>query len=80
MSCDSHLTLVIPYRMDKMMESVGLYSSVHVGKIPVSVAEPIKVGQAKSVKVITRVFSQESVLYSLCLCTWIVFKKCSCTS
>ena len=43
MSCDSHLTLVIPYRMDKMMESVGLYSSVHVGKIPVSVAEAIKV-------------------------------------
>ena len=44
MSCDSHLTLVIPYRiLFKMMESVGLYSSVHVGKIPVSVAEPIKV-------------------------------------
>ena len=43
MSCDTHLTLVIPYRMDKMMESVGLYSSVHVGKIPVFVAEPIKV-------------------------------------
>ena len=42
MSCDSHLTLVIPYRMD-MMELVGLYSSVHVGKIPVSVTEPIKV-------------------------------------
>ena len=53
MSCDTHLTLVTPYRMDKMMELVGLYSSVHVGKILVSVAEPIKVGQAKSVKVIT---------------------------
>lgn len=36
---------------DKLLELVGLYSSFHVGKIQVSVAEPLRIGQAKSVKV-----------------------------
>lgn len=37
---------------DQLLELVGLYSSFHVGKIQVSVAEPIKIGQAKRVQVI----------------------------
>ena len=34
-----------------MLELVGLLSTFHVGKIQVSVAEPIHLGQAKNVKV-----------------------------
>ncbi|XP_003382870.1 PREDICTED: diacylglycerol kinase epsilon-like [Amphimedon queenslandica] len=39
---------------DKMVELVGLYSSFHIGKIQMSVAEPLKIGQAKSVKVVLK--------------------------
>ena len=37
---------------DKVLEIVGLYSSFHMGKIQAAVAEPLQIGQAKSVKVL----------------------------
>ena len=41
-----------PARMDdQLLEVVGLYSSLHVGRIQVSIADPIRLGQAKQVKV-----------------------------
>lgn len=41
-----------PARMDdQLVEVVGLYSSLHVGRIQVSMADPIRLGQAKHVKV-----------------------------
>ena len=41
-----------PSRMDdKLLEVVGLYSSLHVGKIQVSLAEPLRLGQASEIKV-----------------------------
>ena len=36
---------------DQLLEVVGLYSSLHVGKIQVSLGEPLRMGQAKQVKV-----------------------------
>ena len=36
---------------DQLLEVVGLYSSLHVGKIQVSLAEPLRMGQAKEIKV-----------------------------
>lgn len=36
---------------DELLEVVGLYSSLHVGRIQVSMADPIRLGQAKHVKV-----------------------------
>lgn len=66
-----------------MVELVGLYSSFHVGKIQVSVAEPIKIGQAKSVKV-RSVFIAKSLFlvhYPYALLLLDCFKReCSCTS
>ena len=45
--------VVILCRMDdNLLELVGLYSSFHVGKIQVSVAEPVRIGQAKNIQVI----------------------------
>ena len=38
-------------RDDQMLEVVGLYSSLHVGRIQVSIADPVRLGQAKEVKV-----------------------------
>lgn len=38
-------------RDDQVLEVVGLYSSLHVGRIQVSIAEPVRLGQAKEVKV-----------------------------
>ena len=46
--------LSICVRMDDgLVEVVGLYSSLHVGRIQVNVDEPIRIGQAKEVKVRT---------------------------
>ena len=36
---------------DELLEVVGLYSSLHVGKIQVNLGEPLRMGQAKQVKV-----------------------------
>ena len=36
---------------DQLLEVVGLYSSLHVGRIQVSMADPIRLGQARHVKV-----------------------------
>ncbi len=36
---------------DKTLEVVGIYSSLHVGRIQVSLAEPLRLGQAQHVKV-----------------------------
>ena len=36
---------------DQMLEVVGLYSSLHVGRILVSMADPIRLGQARHVRV-----------------------------
>lgn len=57
-----------PSRMDdRMLEVVGLYSSLHVGKIQVSLADPIRLGQAREVKVSQSVY--EEYLY-LSVCMW----------
>lgn len=41
-----------PARMDdQLLEVAGLYSSLHVGRIQVSMADPVRLGQAKEVKV-----------------------------
>lgn len=36
---------------DQLLEVVGLYSSLHVGKIQVSLGQPLRMGQAKEIKV-----------------------------
>ena len=36
---------------DKQLEVIGLYSFLHVGKIQVSLAEALKIGQAREIKV-----------------------------
>ena len=36
---------------DEQLEVIGLYSFLHVGKIQVSLAEPLRVGQASEIKV-----------------------------
>jgi len=36
---------------DKQIEVVGMYSSLHIGTIQVSLAEPLRIGQASEVKV-----------------------------
>ena len=36
---------------DKFLEVVGIYSSLHVGRIQVNMAYPVRLGQAKEVKV-----------------------------
>ena len=44
--------LQFPHRIDdELLEVVGLYSSLHVGKIQVSLAEPLRLGQASVIKV-----------------------------
>ena len=41
-----------PARMDDhLLEVAGVYSSLHVGRIQVSMATPIRLGQARNVKV-----------------------------
>eukprot|EP00731_Ephydatia_muelleri_P028502 Em0020g146a len=42
-----------PSRMDdQLLEVVGLYSSIHIGKIQVSLSEALRLGQAKELKII----------------------------
>ena len=42
----------LPSRIDdEQLEVIGLYSFLHVGKIQVSLAEPLRVGQASKIKV-----------------------------
>ena len=36
---------------DQLLEVVGLYSSIHIGKIQVSLSEALRLGQAKEIKV-----------------------------
>lgn len=36
---------------DKLVEVVGMYSSLHIGTIQVSLSEPLRIGQASEVKV-----------------------------
>lgn len=36
---------------DQQLEVVGLYSTLHVGRIQVSMSDPIRLGQAQHVKV-----------------------------
>ena len=36
---------------DRRLEVVGIYSSLHVGRIQVGVDEPLKIGQAREIKV-----------------------------
>ena len=36
---------------DGYLEVMGLYSSLHIGKLQVNLAEPLKLGRAKTVKV-----------------------------
>ena len=38
---------------DRRLEVVGIYSSLHVGRIQVGVDEPLKIGQAREIKVIS---------------------------
>lgn len=45
-------TALLVHRMDdQLLEVVGLYSSIHIGKIQVSLSEALRVGQAKEIKV-----------------------------
>ena len=37
---------------DRLIEVVGMYSSLHIGTIQVSLSEPLRIGQASEVKVI----------------------------
>ena len=64
--------LVIFLRMDdQVLEVIGLFSSVHVGKIQVSIAEPLRIGQASSIKVRS--------CMSVCVCFWLkVARTCLC--
>lgn len=64
-----------PARMDdQMLEVVGLYSSLHVGRIQVSMADPIRLGQARQVKVHSHTLHFNVVLYLyspvIRLCCW----------
>ena len=44
----------VPDRMDdRLIEVVGMYSSLHIGTIQVSLSEPLRIGQASEVKVTT---------------------------
>ena len=58
---------------DKVLEVVGLYSFLHVGRIQVHMANPIRLGQAREVKVHTPVKGgegcwQEYRLYFMVMC------------
>lgn len=37
---------------DKLIEVVGMYSSLHIGTIQVSLSEPLRIGQASEVKIV----------------------------
>ena len=39
---------------DGLVEVVGLSSSLHVGRIQVNVDEPLRIGQAREVKIVTK--------------------------
>ena len=41
---------------DKLIEVVGMYSSLHIGTIQVSLSEPLRIGQASEVKVCIMTF------------------------
>ena len=44
-----------PFRIDdELLEVIGLYSFLHVGKIQVSLAEPLRLGQASEIKVLSQ--------------------------
>ena len=44
-----------PLRIDdELLEVIGLYSFLHVGKIQVSLAEPLRLGQASEIKVLSQ--------------------------
>ena len=44
-----------PLRVDdELLEVIGLYSFLHVGKIQVSLAEPLRLGQASEIKVLSQ--------------------------
>ena len=47
----SFLPSLPPRIDDERLEVIGLYSFLHVGKIQVSLAEPLRVGQASEIKV-----------------------------
>lgn len=50
---DSRKDNCTPSRMDdQLLEVVGLYSSLHVGKIQVSLGQPLRMGQAKEIKIV----------------------------
>ena len=46
---------------DKLIEVVGMYSSLHIGTIQVSLSEPLRIGQASEVKVILFVLIMRSL-------------------
>ena len=49
-----HVDGLVPARTDdRLLEVAGLYSSLHVGRIQVSMADPVRLGQAREVKVHT---------------------------
>ena len=50
---------------DKLLEVVGIYSSLHVGRIQVKMADPVRLGQAKEVKVRTAVLNTRM---TSCIC------------
>lgn len=55
---------------DKLIEVVGMYSSLHIGTIQVSLSEPLRIGQASEVKVtVGHTSSLWSLLISLLDCS-----------
>ena len=55
MSSHDYCMCVLDRMDDRLIEVVGMYSSLHIGTIQVSLSEPLRIGQASEVKVTTLV-------------------------
>ncbi len=52
---------------DRLLEVVGIYSSLHVGRIQVKMADPVRLGQAREVKVGMRASECQSECDVVCV-------------
>lgn len=63
---EDNVDMMGPSRIDdKLLEVVGVYSSLHVGRIQVSMADPVRLGQAREVKVRVWLYDGICILYNL---------------
>ena len=70
-SLPSFLPPFLPPRIDdERLEVIGLYSFLHVGKIQVSLAEPLRVGQASEIKVQSFYYACGGGGGKAALCLW----------